>query len=92
MRIVLVVRDQALRIASAVVRALDFADRVTILNLGNNPETTVLAIEAGAGQARLCRRKRQRADQSSEQTDMGTSLFPGTWARGWVLCVCCGVA
>ena len=48
MRIVLVVRDQALRIASAVVRALDFADRVTILNLDNNPETTVLAIEAGA--------------------------------------------
>ena len=42
------VRDQALRIASAVVRALDFADRVTILNLDNNPETTVLAIEAGA--------------------------------------------
>ena len=48
MRIVLVVRDQALRIASAVVRALDFADRVTILNLDNDPETTLLAIEAGA--------------------------------------------
>ena len=42
------VRDQALRIASAVVRALDFADRVTILNLDNNPETTELAIESGA--------------------------------------------
>ena len=48
MRIVLVVRDQALRIASAVVRALDFADRVTVLNLEEDEETTVLAETAGA--------------------------------------------
>ena len=48
MRIVLVVRDQALRIASAVVRARDFADRVTILLLNEDEETTVLAENAGA--------------------------------------------
>jgi len=48
MRIVLVVRDQALRIASAVVRARDFADRVTILILKEDEETTALAENAGA--------------------------------------------
>jgi len=48
MRIVLVVREQALRIASAVVRAHDFADRVTILNLGGDVETAQLGRTAGA--------------------------------------------
>ena len=48
MRIVLVARDQALRIASAVVRARDFADRVTVLNLDAGEETTRLAEESGA--------------------------------------------
>jgi len=48
MRIVLVVRDQALRIASAVVRARDFADRVTILSLKEDEETATLAENAGA--------------------------------------------
>ncbi|MCS5535199.1 MAG: hypothetical protein NZ802_05035, partial [Candidatus Poseidoniales archaeon] len=48
MRIVLVVRNQALRIASAVVRALDFAERVTILNLEDDEEISVLAESAGA--------------------------------------------
>lgn len=42
------VRNQALRIASAVVRALDFAERVTILNLEEDGETSVLAESAGA--------------------------------------------
>lgn len=48
MRLVLVVREQALRIASAVVRAQDFADRVTILNLEGDLETAELAETAGA--------------------------------------------
>ena len=48
MRIVLVVREQALRIASAVVRAHDFADRVTILNLAGDVETAELGRTAGA--------------------------------------------
>ena len=48
MRIVLVVRDEALRIASAVVRAQDFAERVTVLNLEDDKETTKLAKIAGA--------------------------------------------
>ncbi|PDH24687.1 MAG: hypothetical protein CND85_04980 [Marine Group II euryarchaeote MED-G33] len=48
MRIVLVVREQALRIASAVVRAHDFADRVTILNLAGDVETAKLGRTAGA--------------------------------------------
>ena len=48
MRIVLVARDQALRIASAVVRARDFADRVTVINLDGGEETTHLAEESGA--------------------------------------------
>jgi hypothetical protein len=47
MRIVLVVREQALRIASAVIRAKDFADRVTILNLGAHAETAEIASKAG---------------------------------------------
>ena len=42
------VRDQALRIASAVVRARDFADRVTVINLDGGEETTYLAQESGA--------------------------------------------
>ena len=41
-------RDQALRIASAVVRARDFADRVTVINLDGGVETTHLAEESGA--------------------------------------------
>ena len=41
-------RDQALRIASAVVRARDFADRVTVINLDGGEETTHLAEESGA--------------------------------------------
>ena len=45
MRIVLVVRDQALRIASAVVRALDFAERVSVINLDCDDETARLAEE-----------------------------------------------
>ena len=48
MRIVLVVREEALRIASAVVRAQDFAERVAILNLGGDEETAKLATIAGA--------------------------------------------
>tara|TARA_B100001540_G_scaffold118331_1_gene105986 strand:- start:103 stop:942 length:840 start_codon:yes stop_codon:yes gene_type:complete len=48
MRIVLVARDQALRIASAVVRARDFADRVAVINLDGGDETTRLAEESGA--------------------------------------------
>ena len=48
MRIVLVVRNQTLRIASAVVRALDFAERVTTLILEEDEETAVLAERAGA--------------------------------------------
>jgi len=43
-----VARDQALRIASAVVRARDFADRVTVINLDGGVETTHLAEESGA--------------------------------------------
>ena len=41
-------RDQALRIASAVVRARDFADRGTVINLDGGEETTHLAEESGA--------------------------------------------
>jgi hypothetical protein len=48
MRIVLVVRVGALRIASAVVRALDFADRVAVIDLGEDAEMTELAEAAGA--------------------------------------------
>lgn len=48
MRIVLVVREQALRIASAVVRAHDFADRVTVVNLDGDQETAELATASGA--------------------------------------------
>lgn len=48
MRIVLVARDQALRIASAVVRARDFADRVAVINLDGGEETTRLSEESGA--------------------------------------------
>jgi hypothetical protein len=48
MRIVLVVREEALRIASAVVRAQDFAERITLLNLGDDEETAKLATIAGA--------------------------------------------
>jgi len=48
MRIVLVVREEALRIASAVVRAQDFADRVTIINLEGDKETAKLAKIAGS--------------------------------------------
>lgn len=48
MRIVLVVRDGALRIASAVVRALDFADRVTVIDLEGDGEMARLATAAGA--------------------------------------------
>ena len=47
MRIVFVARDQALRVASAVVRALDFAERVTVINLDCGEETTRLAEESG---------------------------------------------
>ncbi len=48
MRIVLVVRAQALRIASAVVRAKDFAKRVTVINLDGDQETAELAKASGA--------------------------------------------
>ena len=48
MRIVLVVREQALRIASAVVRAQDFSERVTVLNLAGDSETAELAKASGA--------------------------------------------
>ncbi len=48
MRIVLVVRAQALRIASAVVRARDFAKRVTVINLDGDQETAELAKASGA--------------------------------------------
>ena len=48
MRIVLVVRGQALRIASAVVRAQDFSERVTVLNLAGDSETAELAKASGA--------------------------------------------
>ena len=48
MRIVLVVREQALRIASAVVRAQDFSERVTVLNLVGDSETAELAKTSGA--------------------------------------------
>ena len=47
MRIVFVARDQALRIASAVVRALDFAERVSVINLDCDNETTRLTEESG---------------------------------------------
>tara|TARA_B000000441_G_scaffold68525_1_gene46150 strand:+ start:148 stop:309 length:162 start_codon:yes stop_codon:yes gene_type:complete len=47
MRIVFVARDQALRIASAVVRALDFAERVSVINLDYDDETARLAEESG---------------------------------------------
>ena len=48
MRIVLVARDQSLRIASAVVRALDFAERVTVLDLSADEKCADLARAAGA--------------------------------------------
>ena len=48
MRIVLVVREQALRIASAVVRAQDFSERVTVLNLSGDSETAELDKASGA--------------------------------------------
>ena len=48
MRIVLVVRAQALRIASAVIRAKDFAKRVTVINLDGDQETAELAKASGA--------------------------------------------
>jgi len=48
MRIVLVVREQALRIASAVIRAQDFADHVTVVNLDGDQETAELATASGA--------------------------------------------
>ncbi len=41
-------RNQALRIASAVVRANDFAERVTVVNIGMDDETTRLAEDSGA--------------------------------------------
>ncbi len=41
------VRDQALRVASAVVRARDFADRVTVINLDGGEETTRFTKESG---------------------------------------------
>ena len=47
MRIVFVARDQALRIASAVIRARDFAERVAVINLDCNEETRRLAEESG---------------------------------------------
>ena len=40
-------RDQALRVASSVVRAKDFADRVTVINLDGGEETTRLTQQAG---------------------------------------------
>ncbi|HIH80937.1 MAG TPA: hypothetical protein HA309_00690, partial [Candidatus Thalassarchaeaceae archaeon] len=40
-------RDQALRIASAVIRARDFAERVAVINLDCNEETRRLAEESG---------------------------------------------
>ena len=48
MRIVLVARSQALRIASAVIRAKDFSERVSVINLESDEETSNLASEAGA--------------------------------------------
>ena len=48
MRIVLVVRNQALRVASAVVRAQDFAEHVNVMNLGGDSEVAKLARESGA--------------------------------------------
>ncbi len=49
MRVVLIARNQELRIASAVVRAHDFCDRVTVLNLNPEDEDTVnYAEQAGA--------------------------------------------
>ena len=40
-------RDQALRVASAVIRARDFADRVTVINLDAGSETTRLVEQSG---------------------------------------------
>lgn len=48
MRIVLIARDQPLRIASAVVRCFDFAEEVILLDLSNDDETQKLATKAGA--------------------------------------------
>jgi len=48
MRIVLIVRNQALRIASAVVRARDFAEHVHVLNLSGDSEIGDLAQQSGA--------------------------------------------
>lgn len=48
MRIVLVVREQALRIASAVVRAHDFSDHVTVLDLSTDNEIRHLSEQSGA--------------------------------------------
>ena len=47
MRVVFVARDQALRVASSVVRAKDFADHVTVINLDGGEETTRLTQQAG---------------------------------------------
>ena len=48
MRIVFVVREQALRIASAVVRAHDFSDHVTVLDLSVDDEIRTLSEQSGA--------------------------------------------
>jgi hypothetical protein len=48
MRLVIIVRNQALRISSAVVRAGDFCDRIAVINLGDDDETRVLAEQCGA--------------------------------------------
>ncbi len=48
MRIVLITRDQPLRIASAVVRSFDFAEEVFLLDLSDSDETRELAEKAGA--------------------------------------------
>jgi len=48
MRIVLIARDQSLRIASAVVRSFDFAEEVFLLDLSDTDETRELAKKAGA--------------------------------------------
>ncbi len=49
MRVVLIARNQELRIASAVIRAHDFCDRVTVLNLSaDDDETRMFAEQSGA--------------------------------------------
>ena len=47
MRLVYVVRDQSLRIASAVVRGFDFADEVVVISLTKDEECKRLVEEAG---------------------------------------------